>query len=130
MQETILPSWIMPDAFSKQHESKEQIVSTFVATVCAFYNINLTPKELEFLMFLILRDKGLVGLGRQQYMEKYHTSKARVDNIVSNLKKKYILIGERDKCRIHPNIAIKFTDNNYIFQFRCRRITKTTGVIQ
>ena len=116
----------MPDAYSKPYETKEELARIFLSTTCTFFGISLGDRELEFLSYIILREKSLVSqLGKKLYRDKYNVSKQLVDNMISNLKKKFILIKENDKIMLHPNIALKFSDDNYIFQFRCRKITPT-----
>lgn len=120
--------WIIPDAYSKSYQTKEQVCSTFLSTVCAFFNINITPKELEFLAFVLSRGTTVGQVEKRLYIDRYRTSAQVVDNLICSLKKKRVLMVDTDKkIKLHKNIGIKMTGDNYIFQFRCRKQTEKIG---
>lgn len=114
--------WVFSEPYIKQFKTNEELSSIFIKTACAFFNINITNKELEFLSFMMLREKGAIGqLGKKLYLEKYRIgSRYSLDNTISKLKKKKLIVKIDNKLRIHPKILINFIGDNYIFQFRCK----------
>lgn len=116
--------WTIPDAYSKSYQTKEEVCSVFLSTVCAFYNIKITPKQVEFLAFILSRGNTVGQVEKRLYRDKYTTSQQVVDNMIGQLKRKRILFIDTDnKIKLHKNLGITMTGNNYIFQFRCRKQT-------
>ena len=112
---------VIPVPYTRKCNSKEQVASLFLSMVSVFNGIKLGPRELEFLTFLVLREDGIMtGTAKSVYVERFKVSIGVVDNIIGTLKKKGVLVKQNDVTRIHPKIAIKFTGDNYIFQFKCQ----------
>jgi hypothetical protein len=113
--------WVMTPPYIKSYKDKMEVAKIFLFLVCSFNNIKLGPMELEFLGFMMLRD-GVVTVGKKLYCEQYGRTMSRVDNIISLLKKKKILVKIDNKVRIHPKIVVGFKEHdNFIFQFKCQK---------
>lgn len=113
--------WFSAQPYIKEYGTNQEMAKMFISLVTIFNGIRIGHRELEFLSYMMMRDGIIAQLGKKLYREQYNVPQARVDNMISQLKKKKILIkGEDGKVRMHPKIVLPFKDNdNFIFQFRC-----------
>lgn len=113
--------WLMSLPYLKPCTNKQQMAMIFITLVTSFNGIKLGERELEFLAYMMLR-KGVIEYhNKKAYSEEYGVSSDRVDNMISQLKKKKVLIKSDKQITIHPKIVIDFdTHDNFIFQFRCQ----------
>lgn len=113
--------WIVPAPYVRKCDTKLKAARMFIAAVTAFNDISIGPMELNFLAYIMLRGGVLSGTGRKQYIDEHGSSKSKIDNMVSGLKKKKVLVKSEDRMvRLHPKIVVNFKDNdNFIFTFRC-----------
>lgn len=114
-------TWMLTEPYIRKCADKQQVVHLFLSMVILFNGIKVTPKELEFLTLLYMRGGVVSYTGKAVYTDKLAITVDNVNNLISVLKKKKVLIKEDTKVRIHPKIMIDFNDHtNFIFQFRCR----------
>jgi hypothetical protein len=114
--------WLTSLPYLKSCKSNQDIAAAFLSLIW-LCNIRLGSRELQFLSYMMMRDGQVAQLGKKLYMEQYNVPKARVDNMVSQLKKKKVLIKKEVKVSIHHKIVLPFKESdNFIFQFRCQKI--------
>lgn len=117
-------SWLLTEPYVRNCKDHQQVINLFLSMVILFNGIKATPKELDFLTFLYMRGGVVSYSGKMACTDKLGITRSNVDNLISVLKKKKILIKQESKVRIHPKIMIDFNDHkNFIFQFRCKTIT-------
>lgn len=112
-------TWSIPSPYVRKYGEKAEVIATFLKLVTTFNGINIGPREIDFLAYMILRDGLVSQLGRKLYREKFNLNKAVIYNIIKRLKRKGVLIGKGDQLRVHPKIVLNFKDDNFIFQFKC-----------
>lgn len=114
--------WLVCNPYIKTYKDKTEAARLFLSMVTGFNNIRLSKSELDFLAYMMMKDGGVVTVGKKGYQEQYDVSEGVVNNMVSLLKKKKVLVKIDNKVRIHPKIMVGFKDNdNFIFQFKCQK---------
>ena len=110
--------------FRKNKKDKSDIAITYFQLLAAFNNIRLSDAEVKLLSHVAV-NKGVVsGSCKMSYVSKYGSSIANVDNLVSKLKKKKLLI-KGDTVILNPKINLDFlSHDNFIFYFKCLQFVK------
>ena len=112
-------------SFKKTKEDKREVAVCYFRLLSAFNNFKLSDSEIELLAHISV-NKGIVsGSCKISYAQNYNSSVAAVDNIISKLKKKKLLVKIENVVMLQPKIFLDFnTPNNFIFSFKC--VTKTS----
>ena len=115
-------------SFRKNKKDKSDIAITYFQLLAAFNNIRLSDAEVKLLSHVAL-NKGVVSDScKMSYVSKYGSSIANVDNLVSKLKKKKLLI-KGDTVILNPKINLDFlSHDNFIFYFKCTLEKQTETV--
>jgi len=106
--------------FKRRFEDKREMARRYFSMLSAFNGIEITKGELNLLAHIAIR-KGIASENsKKEYLDMYKTTMATVDNTVSRLRKKKMLVKIDNKTRINPVIDIDFnTHNQYMFMFKC-----------
>lgn len=78
-------------------------------------NLQLTKREVELLAFTAMKGNIAYANLRQEFCEKYNSSLATINNIISKLKRSGILIKDGNKVRVNPKISLNF-ENDIVLQ--------------
>jgi len=107
-------------SFKKKKTSKRDIATVYFQLLSAFNNLKFSDGEISLLAHIAL-NKGIVsGPCKIGYVENYNSSIAAVDNTISKLKKKKILIKKENTVFLHPKVTLDFNNqDNFIFSFKC-----------
>ena len=113
-------------SFKRQKNEKKDIAIIYFQLLSAFNNLKLSEGEINLLAHIAL-NRGIVsGPCKIGYVEKYNSSIAAVDNTISKLKKKKILIRRDNTVMLHPKVTLDFNNqDNFIFSFKCVLQTNT-----
>lgn len=80
----------------------------YYSILSAINNLNLTEREIQLVAFTAIKGNITYANVRQEFCNKYNTSSATINNIISKLKKIKIFIKEEGKVKINPVIVIDF----------------------
>ena len=92
-------------------ENPFQLAERYYGVISAINNLKLTPREVQLISFTVVRGNMSYTNIREDFCEKYGTSFATINNIISKLKRKGILVKDRGKIKVHPVIALDFNND-------------------
>lgn len=78
-------------------------------------NVNslaLTEREIQLVAFTAIRGNISYGNIRQEFCERYKSSSATINNMISKLKKIHVLVKDGTKIKVNPKIILPFIDAN------------------
>ena len=88
-----------------------QLAERYYGVISAINNLGLTPREIQLVSFTAVRGNMSYSNIREDFCEKYGTSSPTINNIISKLKKKGILVKDKGKIKVHPVIALDFKND-------------------
>jgi len=87
------------------------VAQKYYSILSAINNLSLTKREIELVAFTAVKGTISYANTRTQFCERYNTTTATINNIVSKLKKLGIFIKESGKVRVNPIIVVDFKKN-------------------
>lgn len=104
--------------FKKDKATKHSIAFCFFSLVSAYNNLDLSQGEMQLLAHIATKKNTLSGATKIEYITKYGVSIAVVNNTISKLKKKKLLMKSGTAITLNPALCIDFTNENFVFTFR------------
>lgn len=89
-----------------EHLSKAE---RYYSILSAVNGLKLTEREIQLIAFAAVRGNISYGNIRKDFCEKYNTSSATINNIISKLKKINVLVKEGGKVKVNGVITLDFT---------------------
>jgi hypothetical protein len=80
----------------------------YYAILSAIAGSDLTERELQLIAFTAIKGNISYKDYRQEFVDKYKSSQATLNNIISKLKKTKILVKDSDKIKVNPQYLIDF----------------------
>ena len=113
-------------SFKRKKQEKRDIAVIYFQLLSAFNNLKLSEGEIKLLAHIAL-NRGIVsGSCKMSYVDKYESTIPSVDNTISKLKKKKLLLKKGSSVVLNPMITLDFNNqNNFIFSFKCIVETST-----
>jgi len=87
------------------------VAQKYYSILSAINNLGLTKREIELVAFTAVKGTISYANARTQFCEKYSTTTATINNIVSKLKKIGIFVKDSGKVKVNPIIVIDFKKN-------------------
>ena len=116
----------------KTMDDEYAIAQQYYSILSAINNLGLTKREIELIAFTAVRGTISYANVRTQFCERYNTTTATINNIVSKLKKIGIFVKESGKVKVNPIIVLDFKKNlNLVVKIEHNEETKghdTQGV--
>ena len=91
---------------TKSLPSQHKVLKFYYSLLFELNDISLRPKELDFLTYLAQRASHPTLHIRQEFAKEFQSSPAAINNMVSRLYKKKLLIKEGTWTRINPSIRL------------------------
>ena len=95
----------------KSLEDKYTLAQKYYAILSAINNLQLTKREIELVAFTAVKGSISYANNRTEFCEKYNTTTATINNIVSKLKKVGVFVKEKGKIHVNPYIVVDFEKN-------------------
>jgi len=87
------------------------VAEKYYSILSAINNLHLTKREIELIAFTAVKGSISYANHRTEFCEKYNTTTATINNIVSKLKKVSVFIKEDGKIQVNPIIVVDFKKN-------------------
>ena len=87
------------------------VAEKYYGILSAINNLGLTKREIELIAFTAVKGSISYANHRAELCEKYNTTTATINNIVSKLKKVSVFIKEDGKIQVNPIIVVDFKKN-------------------
>ncbi len=112
----------------KSLDDEYAIAQQYYSILSAINNLGLTKREIELVAFTAVKGTISYANVRAQFCERYNTTTATINNIVSKLKKIGIFVKKSGKVRVNPIIVIDFKKNlNLVIRIAHNEETKEHG---
>jgi len=95
----------------KSLDDEYAIAQQYYSILSAINNLRLTKREIELVAYTAVKGTISYANVRSQFCERYNTTPATINNIVSKLKKVGIFVKESGKVRVNPVIVLDFKKN-------------------
>ncbi len=92
-------------------EDEYTVAQKYYGILSAINNLKLTKREVQLIAFTAVKGNISYANARKQFCEKYDTTTATINNIISKLKKIGIFVKDSGKVRVNPIIVIDFKKN-------------------
>lgn len=99
---------IIIQKLKKEVESEFMLAKIYYAVLSDINNLQLTEREIQLVAFAAIKGNISNGNVRGEFIEKYNTSSATINNIISKLKRLGIFIKEQGKVKVNPQIIMDF----------------------
>jgi len=93
----------LPDVYS--------IAEKYYTFISVMNNIKLTERDVQLIAFLAVKGNVSYTVNKEEFCNKYNSSEATMNNIISKLKKMNIVYKEGNKIKLHPAILLDFNKN-------------------
>lgn len=80
----------------------------YYGVLSAVNDIKLTEREIQLVSFIAIKGNMGYSSNRDEFIEKYKSSSATINNIISRLKKTGLLIKENNRTRVNPKVLPDF----------------------
>jgi len=87
---------------------KYLLAEKYYSILSAVNNLKLTQREIQLIAFTAIRGNISYASNRDEFCEKYGTTDATINNIISKLKKSGILVKDGTKVKVNPIIVLNF----------------------
>lgn len=84
------------------------LAERYYGMISAINGLKLTPREIQLVSFAAVRGNMSYGEIRDDFCEKYKTSAPTINNIISKLKRKKVLVKDKGKIKVNPAICLDF----------------------
>lgn len=101
---------IVSQTWKKKFKDKKDIAKKYFSMLCIYNDIKLTEKELDLLSHIAIKKTISSINSRKEFIQIYDTTMPVINNLISKLYKKHMLIKVDGKIRINPKININFEE--------------------
>lgn len=95
----------------KSLDDKYMLAQKYYAILSAINNLQLTKREIELVAFTAIKGSISYANNRSEFCDRYNTTTATINNIVSKLKKSSVFVKEKGKIHVNPYIVVDFEKN-------------------
>lgn len=93
----------------KESKSDVFLAQRYYSLISALNELGLTEREVQLMGFIAVYGSVSNADNRKNFCEEYQTTSATVNNIVSRLKKRNLLIKSDGKIVVNPIISLDFS---------------------
>jgi len=101
----------------KGHKNVLSMAQCYYNILSVFNEIGLTEREVQLIAFIAVRGNIMGKELKHEFCKKYSTTTPTINNMVSRLKKKEMLIKKDGRIVVEPAIALNFK-NNILLEIR------------
>jgi hypothetical protein len=94
---------------AKSSSNKLELAQQYYAIISALNNLYLTEREIQLVAFSAVRGSISFANVREDFCSIYNSSFPTINNMVSKLKKSYVLIKQGKQIVVNPRIALDFS---------------------
>ena len=102
------PTKIIVQKMKKQEQDVFSVAEKYYSILSAVNNLKLTQREIQLVAFTAIRGNISYANIRKEFCEKYNSTGPTINNIISKLKKIYVLVKDGTKVKVNPKIILDF----------------------
>lgn len=84
------------------------LAEMYYSLLSSINNLKLTTREIQLTAFAAIKGNISYANIREEFCQKYDTSNATINNMISRLKKMGILVKDNSKVKVNPVIVLDF----------------------
>src|SRR6478609_5389210 len=92
---------LVQDEFSK--------AQAYYCILSSLNNLFLTEREVQLIAFMVIKGNMLSLPIKEEFCIKFDSTLATISNMVSKLRKKHILVKDKNKTKVNPKIVLDFS---------------------
>jgi|TARA_R100000084_G_scaffold35038_1_gene13923 hypothetical protein len=100
---------------AKTYLDKYSVAQKYYSLLSALNDLKLTEREIQLVAYTSIKGTITYANARAEFCEKYNTTTATINNIVSKLKKVGIFVKEDGKVKVNPVIVLDFDSDINLF---------------
>jgi hypothetical protein len=93
------------------HDESYDLAERYYAVLSALNGLKLTEREIQLVAFTAIKGSISYANVREEFCKRYSTSSPTINNIISKLKKMYILTKINGKIKVNPIIQLNFKED-------------------
>lgn len=94
---------------SKDSRNRLELAQKYYSVISALNNLSLTEREIQLIAFSAVRGSISFARVREEFCQTYNSSVPTINNMVSKLKKSFVLIKQGKQIVVNPRIALDFS---------------------
>jgi len=94
--------------FNKDLSTELEIAKRYYSIVSVMGDLELTEREIQLVAFTAIKGNISYSSNREEFCKEYNSSSPTINNIISKLKKKNLLIKDSGKIKVNPRILLDF----------------------
>lgn len=94
---------------AKTASNRLELAQQYYGVLSALNNLNLTEREIQLVAFAAVRGSISFATVREDFCSLYNSSFPTINNMVSKLKKSFILVKHGKQIVVNPRIALDFS---------------------
>ncbi len=94
---------------AKTATNRLELAQQYYGVLSALNNLNLTEREIQLVAFAAVRGSISFATVREDFCSLYSSSFPTINNMVSKLKKSFILVKHGKQIVVNPRIALDFS---------------------
>lgn len=102
---------IIVQKIRKNVEDQFALAEKYYSILSAINNLHLTTREIQLVAFTAIRGNMSYANIREDFCKKYETTSPTINNMISKLKSKGIMVKDKGKIKIAPVILLNFNSN-------------------
>ena len=92
----------------KTVSSSYTVAEKYYSVLSAINNLKLTEREIQLIAFAAIKGNISYANVREEFCERYKSSAATINNIISKLKKQGVFVKDGTKVKVNPVIILDF----------------------
>lgn len=92
----------------KTVSSSYVVAEKYYSVLSAINNLKLTEREIQLISFAAIKGNISYANVREEFCERYKSSPATINNIISKLKKQGVFVKDGTKVKVNPLIILDF----------------------
>lgn len=103
-------------------ENAYSMAERYYMILSALNDLHLTEREVQLIAFTAVRGNMSYANIREDFCKKYNTSSPTINNIISQLKKKGIMVKEGNKVKVNPVIVVNFQTEALVLKIQLNKL--------
>jgi len=92
----------------RPEENAYDLAEKYYKIISVVNNLKLTEREVQLVAYTAIKGNISYASNRNEFCEKYESSEATVNNIISKLKRIGVLVKDGNKTKVNPVILLDF----------------------
>lgn len=101
----------------KEEKDSFLLAEKYYSLLSAVNDLKLTQREIQLIAFTAIKGNISYANIRKEFCDKYGTSSATINNIISKLKKIGVLVKDGTKVKVNPVIILNF-DKDIVLEIK------------